>query len=133
MRSANAFSTPAATAQTAPRRLVILGATGSIGRTTRDVILEAPDQFVVEAVVGGHRQALVQVGLDHVHAAAHAGELVGVGKLDAVAAAAARALQQLEQRDVAAAEVEIAAALGPQSRAGLLGGLGPHACSIAMP
>lgn len=53
MRSANAFSTPAATAQTAPRRLVILGATGSIGRTTRDVILEAPDQFLVEAVVGG--------------------------------------------------------------------------------
>ncbi|MDB5642545.1 MAG: dxr [Hyphomicrobiales bacterium] len=37
----------------APRRLVILGATGSIGRSTADVIEGAPGGFVVEAVAGG--------------------------------------------------------------------------------
>jgi 1-deoxy-D-xylulose-5-phosphate reductoisomerase len=36
-----------------PRRLVILGATGSIGRSTADVIDGAPGAFQVEAVAGG--------------------------------------------------------------------------------
>ena len=36
-----------------PRRLVILGATGSIGRSTADVIEGAPGAFQVEAIVGG--------------------------------------------------------------------------------
>ena len=36
-----------------PRRLVILGATGSIGRSTAEVIESDPDGFEVEAVVGG--------------------------------------------------------------------------------
>jgi 1-deoxy-D-xylulose-5-phosphate reductoisomerase len=36
-----------------PRRLVILGATGSIGRSTADVIEGAPGGFRVEAVAGG--------------------------------------------------------------------------------
>ncbi len=36
----------------APKRLVILGATGSIGRSTADLIADHPD-FMVEAVVGG--------------------------------------------------------------------------------
>ncbi len=36
------------------RRVTILGATGSIGRSTRDVILANPGQFHIEAVVGGH-------------------------------------------------------------------------------
>ncbi len=36
-----------------PRRLVILGATGSIGRSTADVIEGAPGGFSVEAVAGG--------------------------------------------------------------------------------
>lgn len=40
-----------------PRRLVILGATGSIGRSVADVIAGAPGRFAVEAVVGG-RDAL---------------------------------------------------------------------------
>ncbi|MGO4705184.1 1-deoxy-D-xylulose-5-phosphate reductoisomerase [Microvirga sp. 2MCAF38] len=35
------------------RSLTILGATGSIGRSTADVVLAQPDQFRVEAVVGG--------------------------------------------------------------------------------
>ncbi len=37
----------------APRRVVILGATGSIGQSTADVIAGAPGWFEVEAVVGG--------------------------------------------------------------------------------
>ena len=36
-----------------PRRLVILGATGSIGRSTAEVIESDPAAFSVEAVVGG--------------------------------------------------------------------------------
>ena len=40
------------TPRTAPKRLVILGATGSVGRSTADLIAEHPD-FIVEAVVGG--------------------------------------------------------------------------------
>jgi 1-deoxy-D-xylulose-5-phosphate reductoisomerase len=51
-QSASAFAWPQS-ADGAPRRLVILGATGSIGRSTADVIAAAPDHFVVEAVVGG--------------------------------------------------------------------------------
>lgn len=35
------------------RTLTILGATGSIGRSTADVVLAHPDEFRVEAVVGG--------------------------------------------------------------------------------
>ena len=35
------------------KRLVILGATGSIGRSTADLIEAAPDYFQVEAVAGG--------------------------------------------------------------------------------
>lgn len=36
-----------------PRRLVVLGATGSIGRSTADVIAGSPGSFEVEAVAGG--------------------------------------------------------------------------------
>ena len=36
-----------------PRRLVILGATGSIGRSTAEVIALHPERFVVEAVASG--------------------------------------------------------------------------------
>ncbi len=40
--------------QQAPRRITILGATGSIGKSTADVIAHAPaGRFEVEAVVGG--------------------------------------------------------------------------------
>lgn len=43
--------------EAAPRRIVILGATGSIGRSTVDVISGAPGRFGVEAVVGGRDAA----------------------------------------------------------------------------
>ena len=36
-----------------PKRLVLLGATGSIGRSCAQVIAAAPERFAVEAVVGG--------------------------------------------------------------------------------
>ncbi|MGP9820973.1 1-deoxy-D-xylulose-5-phosphate reductoisomerase [Salinarimonas sp. NSM] len=37
----------------APRRITILGATGSVGRSTADVVRAHADRFAVEAVVGG--------------------------------------------------------------------------------
>ena len=43
--------------QAGPRRVVILGATGSIGQSTADVIAGAPGWFEVEAVVGGRDAA----------------------------------------------------------------------------
>lgn len=39
------------------RRVTILGATGSIGRSARDVILSNPGRFAIEAVVGGRDAA----------------------------------------------------------------------------
>jgi 1-deoxy-D-xylulose-5-phosphate reductoisomerase len=36
------------------RRITILGATGSVGRSTAEVLRQHPDAFRVEAVVGGH-------------------------------------------------------------------------------
>ena len=49
-----------ATAQvgvTAPKRLVVLGATGSIGRSCARVVAEAPGRFAVVAVAGGRNGA----------------------------------------------------------------------------
>lgn len=48
-----------------PRRVSVLGATGSIGRSTADVIRGAPGWFEVEAVVGGRdAAALARVALE---------------------------------------------------------------------
>lgn len=56
---------PEALANRPPRRLVILGATGSIGRSTADVIGDAPGLFEVEAVVGGsNAQALARMAIE---------------------------------------------------------------------
>jgi 1-deoxy-D-xylulose-5-phosphate reductoisomerase len=47
-----------------PRRLVVLGATGSIGRSVAEIVSAAPDLFAVEAVVGGRdAQALAETAL----------------------------------------------------------------------
>lgn len=49
----------------APRKLTVLGATGSIGRSTAQVVRESPGRFEVEAVVGGSdARALAQVALE---------------------------------------------------------------------
>jgi 1-deoxy-D-xylulose-5-phosphate reductoisomerase len=52
-------------APAAPRRLVLLGATGSIGRSTADVIAHAPEgAFEVASVAGGRdAQALAQMAI----------------------------------------------------------------------
>ncbi len=51
-------------AVTAQRRLVLLGATGSIGRSTLDIVEQAPDAFAVEAVAGGYDvAALAEVAI----------------------------------------------------------------------
>ncbi len=72
-------------------------------------------QHDVEGGVVEHREAFVEVELDHVDAAPHALQHVAVGDLHAVAAAAALSLQQVEQRAVAAAEVEHARAFGNEA------------------
>ena len=38
-----------------PRSVTVLGATGSVGRSTLAVIAETPDLFRVEAVTGWHQ------------------------------------------------------------------------------
>ena len=47
------------TSETAPKRITILGATGSIGRNTIDLIARAPDRFIVEAVTGYRNVSLL--------------------------------------------------------------------------
>jgi 1-deoxy-D-xylulose-5-phosphate reductoisomerase len=46
-------ASPAASASTEPRRIVLLGATGSIGRSTVDLLERNPQAFAVVAVAGG--------------------------------------------------------------------------------
>ena len=65
---------------------------------------------MVETAVLEAGQAGFEVALDHVDAVADGGEHAGIVDLDAPAAHAARLDQQLEQRAVAAAEVEHALA-----------------------
>ncbi|RFB81467.1 1-deoxy-D-xylulose-5-phosphate reductoisomerase [Methylovirgula sp. 4M-Z18] len=48
--------------ETKPKSLVILGATGSVGRSTADVIAAAPERFAIDALVGGRdAQALAKL------------------------------------------------------------------------
>lgn len=46
-------------ARSQPRRLSVLGASGSVGGSTVDVIAAHPDRFCVEAIVGGSNAALL--------------------------------------------------------------------------
>ena len=50
---------PAVAAQTAMKRVTILGSTGSIGCNTVDLIARAPERFAVEAVTGNHNVQLL--------------------------------------------------------------------------
>ena len=45
--------------ETAPKRVTILGSTGSIGRNTVDLISRDPDRYVVEAVTGHRNVSLL--------------------------------------------------------------------------
>ncbi len=58
---ASSGDVPRAAAQSEPRRLVILGATGSIGQSTASVIEAVPGQFCVEAVAGGRDAAALAI------------------------------------------------------------------------
>ena len=50
---------PVSDTQAAPRRVTILGSTGSIGRNTVDLIARAPERFAVEALTGNRNVALL--------------------------------------------------------------------------
>ena len=89
-------------------------------------------QHHVKTVVAKHGQAFVQVELDHIDSALHAGQHVGVVNLHAIAGAAALALQVRQHGPVAAAQVQHARDLGHQARQGFHGGLFAHANSFAM-
>jgi 1-deoxy-D-xylulose 5-phosphate reductoisomerase len=55
---------PTGTSAREPRVITILGATGSIGRSTAAILSDAPDAFTVTAVAGGRdAQALAQVAI----------------------------------------------------------------------
>ncbi|MCQ9155362.1 1-deoxy-D-xylulose-5-phosphate reductoisomerase [Acidomonas methanolica] len=53
------ISQAAAPRSSAPRSVTILGSTGSIGTSTIDLLLAAPDRFSVRALVGGRNVALL--------------------------------------------------------------------------
>ena len=74
-----------------------------------------------------HGQALVQVELNHVDTALHAGQHVGVVDLDAIAGAAAVITQPGQQGTIAATQIKHAGALGHEAANGLQGGLVAHA------
>jgi 1-deoxy-D-xylulose-5-phosphate reductoisomerase len=111
----------------APRRLTILGATGSVGSNTLDVVARMPDRFVVEALVGGndvtklaaaarvHRPAFVALADASKHAAlreALAGSGVDCG-------AGAQAVLEAASRpsDIVMSAIVGAAGLEPTLRA----------------
>ena len=55
---------PSGSGTRAPRAITVLGATGSIGRSTADILCAAPDDFSVIAVVGGRDpQALATMAI----------------------------------------------------------------------
>ena len=44
---------PVAPGATRPRVITVLGATGSIGRSTAEILCGAPEHFTVAAIAGG--------------------------------------------------------------------------------
>lgn len=106
-----------------PRRLVVLGATGSIGTSTAEVIADAPDLFEVEAVVGGRDvQALARraIALDAKFAvvADPAGyraleEALGSSGIEAAAGPAAVIEAALRPADMVVAAIAGAAGVEP--------------------
>src|SRR3989441_6276652 len=71
-----------------PRRLALLGATGSIGRQVCDLVERHPDRFALHAVIAGSDAAALQA-LARRHPEAHA---LLAHPADAHAGAAARAI-----------------------------------------
>ncbi|WP_188910459.1 1-deoxy-D-xylulose-5-phosphate reductoisomerase [Salinarimonas ramus] len=111
------------TSAAAPRRITILGATGSVGRSTVDVVRAHPESFVVEAVVGGRDAAALAdlaIALD-ARFAAVADEAAGPALKDALAgsgiacgAGESAVLEAAEREaDVVLAAISGAAGLAP--------------------
>jgi 1-deoxy-D-xylulose-5-phosphate reductoisomerase len=106
-----------------PRRLVILGATGSIGGSTAEVIAGAPGLFEVEAVVGGRDgQALarraIALGAKFAALADPAGyralaEALGSTGIEAAAGPAAVVEAALRPADMVVAAITGAAGVEP--------------------
>src|SRR2546427_8947698 len=88
-----------------PRRLALLGATGSIGRQVCDLVERHPDRFALHAVIAGGDTAALQA-LARRHPEAHA---LPAHPADAHAGDAARAIDDAV-RDPAADLVLVAAA-----------------------
>ncbi|MPN64938.1 hypothetical protein SDC9_212717 [bioreactor metagenome] len=88
-------------------------------------------QHHIKTVVAEDGQAVLQIELQHVHAAARAGQHIGVVQFHAIARTAALAHQMLEQRAVATTQVQHACALGHQLGNGFHGGQLGHAASPA--
>ena len=59
----------AVTQASAPRRITVLGATGSVGRNALDLIARAPERFAVEALVAGRDVAALAAAARRVRAA----------------------------------------------------------------
>ena len=83
-------------------------------------VLQGVDlQHHVKRLIGQHVQAIVQVQLNHVHAALHTGVHVHITEFHAIAGAAVVLLQMGQQGAIAATQVEHAGALGYQPGNGL--------------
>ena len=108
---------------TAPRRLVILGATGSIGRSTADVIEGAPGGFRVEAIAGGRDGAAlarmaIRLGARYAAVsdpAAYADLKAGLSghKIEAAAGEDAVVAAALHESDLLVAAISGAAGVAP--------------------
>jgi 1-deoxy-D-xylulose-5-phosphate reductoisomerase len=109
------------------RRISILGVTGSVGRSTVDVVLRHPDSFEVVAVVGGRDAAALaatarQVGArfaalaDEAGAGDLAGALSGSGIASGGGSQAVADAVDLDT-DIVLAAISGAAGLGPTFRA----------------
>ncbi len=61
-----------------PRKILLLGATGSIGRQTLDVLSQHPDDFVVTGISAGHNRQ----GLEEIVKAHPTIQAVGLSTLD---------------------------------------------------
>jgi 1-deoxy-D-xylulose-5-phosphate reductoisomerase len=106
--------------ETAPKRLVILGATGSIGRSCADVILGSPGRFEIAALVAGRDGAALAktaVALGARFAAVadpkgYAALKAGVGASEVEVAAGPEAVREAALRDADLIVAAIAGTVG---------------------
>ena len=95
-----------------PRRLALLGATGSIGRQVCDLVLRYPERFELKVAVGGHDAAALQeLALRHPGCRTLLASAGGAGS-DAAAGAIEAAMQDPEV-DVVVVAAAGSAALKP--------------------